>query len=573
MDDSSYDSNYERAMERLSLQAPWWTHKALSDPGITLLEMWALLVDMQSYYMDQVQESHYRKYLKLLGIREDMGECAAAWVSFGGVDESCIIPRGTKLLADRMVFETEEEEELTANALVGFYQRPGKNLVNIMNISRKNRFRLQEDKEGTLFSFVLQKPVEAGRQLRLYVLLDEKEKRNPAGRDFYMAQLAWEYRTEKGWQEARVLRDDTRGLLYSGMLCLLPEQGAGCNTDGGCQIRCRVKAGAYDVPPVLYKLCLNVVRVVQKNTLCSEETAEFSKDCSRVALRSYLAKTGSLRVFQRQKEDIWKDITADCRMDPPVTAEQRERALFFEGEGQVKVLCMAEELAAYPVTGVAAQQIPLPWENLMQNSVELMLGQDSGSGLYRMYRREEPEEERYDNAWHWQEGENVIVLGDGRHGDIPKPSGDGLRLTSLALWEGAKGNVAIGRISQWEKPELFPGISCSNLLEGRGGRERKKPSEQFAEISKVLMRENRMVTEEDIRALALETPGLLLQAAKAEWRDGAAVVTVFPAKPLKSAYCVERYRSQVAEYLESFRMAGSRMEVVVADTPETAAAE
>ncbi len=43
LDDSSYRAVYEKAMERLQRQAPWWTHRELSDPGITILELWALL--------------------------------------------------------------------------------------------------------------------------------------------------------------------------------------------------------------------------------------------------------------------------------------------------------------------------------------------------------------------------------------------------------------------------------------------------------------------------------------------------------------------------------------------------
>ncbi len=117
LDESSYESVYENAVTRIQKAAPWWTHREASDPGITLLEMWSVLADMQSFYLDQVQESHYRKYLKLLGIPLQEEKCASAWVSFEEVARDCRIPRGTKLTADKMVFETEEEEELTANGL------------------------------------------------------------------------------------------------------------------------------------------------------------------------------------------------------------------------------------------------------------------------------------------------------------------------------------------------------------------------------------------------------------------------------------------------------------------------
>ena len=119
LDESSYESIYEDAEAQIQKAAPWWTHREASDPGVTLLEMWAVLADMQSFYLNQVQEAHYRKYLKLLGIRRQEGACACAWVSFEGVKEDITLPRGTKLTADRTVFETEKEARLTSNSLCG----------------------------------------------------------------------------------------------------------------------------------------------------------------------------------------------------------------------------------------------------------------------------------------------------------------------------------------------------------------------------------------------------------------------------------------------------------------------
>lgn len=565
LDDSSFEGLYERAIGRLKEQAPWWTHQEVSDPGITLIEMWAMLADMQSYYMDQVGEAHYRKYLKLLGVEEDAGELAAAWIFFSGVEQACVIPQGTKLLSGEMVFETEEEVELTDNSIVGFYQGEGRNRVMVMNLYRKSRFVLQEDRERVLFSFALKKTIPKGGRLTLYLLLDERAGRSPAGEGFYMAQPAWEYCTKDGWKEAKILRDDTRGLLYSGILCL-EFKTAWTGQEDGYRMRCRVKEGTYDMMPVLYKIYLNVVRARQKDTLCCTENVSIPAGGGRVALRHYLAKTGNLRVFLEETEDIYREITADCAIDPPVTAMQKERFLSCPGEGNVTVVCTSkkqmEESVACPVTGVSSQHIPLPWENVMENRVEWMLcGAD---GLYRRYCRTEPEEERYVRAWHWQEGKKVIVLGDGRHGDIPEPSEEGLCFTSLVLWEAEKGNVSIGRITQWERPDLFAGISCTNHLIGNGGRSAKKPSEQFAGIAKVLQKANRMVTEEDIRGLAKETPGLLLRDVAAHWEAGRVVVTIFPAVPLKNEGCVQRYETEVAKYLEPFRMVGSRLEVKVA---------
>lgn len=578
LDDSSYDEIYEKAMEMLRIQAPWWTHTEVSDPGIMLLEMWALLMDMQSFYLDQVQESHYRKYLKLLGIQPDEGECARAWIFFENVDRDCTVPEGTKLLADRMVFETAGEVRLVRNRLTGFYLGDGTNRSGAMMLQRKSSFVLPEGREA-LFSFTLEEPLEPGRNFLFFVLLREEKGRNSVEKGFYMAQLAWEYRTKEGWREARIVRDDTRGLLFSGLIGVrtdIPMDGGGRT---GYAVRCRIKQGAYDVMPVVYKIYLNAAEVVQKNTLCCAEDVDFSEKCHVAALKTYLGKTGRLWILQRKDRDkgdtwqegeLWEDITdsPNVTVEPPVTAERMERHVFFASEGHVRIVCSAMETVSEElvkeVTGVAAQQIPLAWDRLLRPSVNLLLEQ-GGEKLYRTYCRREPEEDRYGNAWHWKEEENVIVLGDGRHGEIPLPSREGLRFTSLALWEGEKGNVAINRITAWERPDLFPGITCTNRLTGRGGRERRLPSQQFQEAGRVFQNQNRMITQEDIQYLAKNIPGLLIKEASAQWQDSALVVKLVPKHELRSSYCVQRYREQAEYYLEQYRLAGTRLKIEIGD--------
>lgn len=583
LDDNSYDRLYEKAMERLDGQAPWWTHREVSDPGIMLIEMWALLSDMQSYYLDQVQESHYRKYLKLLGISPDEGSCAWTWVFFElgkDTERECIVPEGTKLLSDQMVFETEEEVRLVRNSLREFYLgNYREDRTDAMRLSRKNRFALEDqaDQERVLFMFVLDRTLKQ-EDFSFFVLLDERVKRNDAGKVTGMTRLVWEYRLSDVWQEAEVVRDDTAGLLFSGIITLridLPKDGRRCWIN---RIRCRIGQGAYEVMPVLYKIYLNVVRVVQRDTLCCEEDAAFTPLCHTIALKSYLARTGRLRILKEMAEGtecdgrLWEDITEQVHVDAPITADRADRYVSYGGTGRVKILCTAPwitpEEFLFPVTGIASQRISLPWKKVMRSSVRLMVRQGGEGGKrYRSCGRTDPEEDRYRNAWHWDGEENVIVLGDGRHGEIPDASEDGLCLSSLSLWEGEKGNVPVDRITKWQQPELFPGITCTNYLAGREGRGRKEPSLQFGEAREALLRQNRMVTEADIRELVMETPGLLISRVTAGWRDNTAVVEVYPAYPLKEHYCVEWYRKQVEGHLMPYRLAGTKIKVEIKDSP------
>ncbi|MCM1192397.1 MAG: hypothetical protein NC123_10760 [Butyrivibrio sp.] len=563
LDDSSYSKMWEKAAGRLQEQADWWSHRGLSDPGVTLLELWAVLCDMQSFYLDQVQESHYRGYLKLLGREPDQGSCARAWVLFQEVAEDCVLPAGTKLLANALIYEIPETTELTGNVICELFRGADNYRVSAMLLSRK--YSLELKRSEVLFSFWLKKPLRAGQRVWFYVLLEKREQSNPPAPGFSQVRLAWEYKTAHGWREARTLKDETYGLLCSGGICLETDRPMEAG-EGGCKIRCRVVEGEYDKMPTLFKISLNAVEAVQKSTLCCQEYGAFSRACGRAELQSYLGKTGEIRVFAGQGDGFWKEITDKCRIEPPVTAEGQSRYVYFQGEARVKFVCsaagFAEEYGPCPVTGVTGQRILLPWKNVLRDSAELMLAQGE-EGLYREYRRTEPEEIRFPNAWHWGEEENEIVLGDGRHGDIPEASERGLLLTSLALFEGERGDVSIGRIRQLERPELFPKMSCSNPMSGGGGRNRKRPSEQFRELAGGLAGLNRIVTEEDAKELAGKTPGLLVRNTEAKWKDNKLVVTVTPRVSLKEC-CREQYRNAVERYLEQYRPAGIAIRVEIA---------
>lgn len=110
---------------------------------------------------------------------------------------------------------------------------------------------------------------------------------------------------------------------------------------------------------------------------------------------------------------------------------------------------------------------------------------------------------------------------------------------------------------------MFPGITCTNRLPGRGGRDPLGPAGQFEEAGKAFSRQDRMVTAEDIGKLAEEVPGLLIQKAAADWKDGMLVVTIFPKERLGSAYCIERYQALTREYLEQYRLAGTGLRIEI----------
>jgi hypothetical protein len=66
LDNRSYADLLQESIAAIPAQAPEWTNHNASDPGITLLELFAWLTEMLLYRADRVPERHVRVFLRLL---------------------------------------------------------------------------------------------------------------------------------------------------------------------------------------------------------------------------------------------------------------------------------------------------------------------------------------------------------------------------------------------------------------------------------------------------------------------------------------------------------------------------
>src|SRR5437879_7260937 len=62
--------------------APEWTDHNVSDPGVTLIEAFAQMVDQLIYRLNRVPDRHYIKFLDLLGVQLFPPTAATGTVTF-----------------------------------------------------------------------------------------------------------------------------------------------------------------------------------------------------------------------------------------------------------------------------------------------------------------------------------------------------------------------------------------------------------------------------------------------------------------------------------------------------------
>lgn len=109
----------DEARRRIIRYCPEWTEYNLSDPGITLIELFAWMTELIVYRLNQVPDKHYVEFLNLLGIRPQPASSARTdltfWLSVSlpisaENEQSVIIPAGTEVISQSI---GEEEEEVT----------------------------------------------------------------------------------------------------------------------------------------------------------------------------------------------------------------------------------------------------------------------------------------------------------------------------------------------------------------------------------------------------------------------------------------------------------------------------
>ena len=82
LDDRRFQDILDEARRLIPRYCPEWTDHNLSDPGITLLELFAWMTDLLLYRLNRVPDKNYIKFMDLLGIRLQPARAATTDLTF-----------------------------------------------------------------------------------------------------------------------------------------------------------------------------------------------------------------------------------------------------------------------------------------------------------------------------------------------------------------------------------------------------------------------------------------------------------------------------------------------------------
>jgi predicted phage baseplate assembly protein len=126
LDDRRFQDLVDDAKRLIAQRCPEWTDHNVSDPGVTLIELFAHMTDQLIYRLNRVPERQYVTFLDLLGVRLFPPTAAAAPVTFwlaAPQPDTVRIPAATQVATVRtetetaVVFETTADLEIVRSSL------------------------------------------------------------------------------------------------------------------------------------------------------------------------------------------------------------------------------------------------------------------------------------------------------------------------------------------------------------------------------------------------------------------------------------------------------------------------
>ncbi|HTW99882.1 MAG TPA: putative baseplate assembly protein, partial [Acidimicrobiales bacterium] len=258
LDDRRFQSYVDDAKRLVQQRCPEWTDHNVSDPGVTLIETFAFMVDQLTYRLNRIPDRNYVTFLELIGLKlfpPSAAQCAVTFWLSSPQEEPVIVPRGTRVgtqrsdRSDPIVFETLRDLTIHSSALERAVS------VGVEGLSTDHSERLGI--EGFFCFGAIPIPGES-----LLLGLSEAAPSNivvlrmichieGVGVDPENPPLTWEAYDGAAWVQCELERDETGGLNAPGDVILhIPAGHASAVIDGvrAGWLRCRVTEPEEDQP-------------------------------------------------------------------------------------------------------------------------------------------------------------------------------------------------------------------------------------------------------------------------------------------------------------------------------------
>jgi predicted phage baseplate assembly protein len=251
LDDRRFQQLVDEAKRYVQQRAPEWTDHNVSDPGVTLIETFAYIVDQLLYRLNRVPDKNYTAFLDLLGIRLFPPAAAGVEVDFwlsAPQPDTVTLPPGTEVTTgdgeaeEPVVFATTDELRIVPSELNKLVTTPrtGEQTDRNRELSEGRDVRCfqtaPEPGDAVLFGLPTAVP-------RCIVAVRLDSRVEGVGVDPRQPPLVWEAWDGGRWQVCETGSDTTGGLNRPGEVIVYVPAGHTASVIGGTRagwLRCRV---------------------------------------------------------------------------------------------------------------------------------------------------------------------------------------------------------------------------------------------------------------------------------------------------------------------------------------------
>lgn len=279
LDTRTFQDIVDDAKRQIGLRCPEWTDHNVSDPGVTLIELFAYMTEMSLFRMNQVPDRNYIKFLEMIGVSLEMPEAArtdlrfriSRWIEdVDGAEEYELLLRGGRTVAATIRTDTEESIEFVTDADLrmvrpkmsfavavpvpdepdGEKEARGARELPKKTLAETDGFQIFSSlpKQGDAFYIGFENDISSNLvDLQVECLTAAATGLNES----YPAQV-WEVWTATGWERLEIEDDTTFGFNRSGDVELAFPRGLVQTVIGGKKAfwaRVRYTVDAADLPP------------------------------------------------------------------------------------------------------------------------------------------------------------------------------------------------------------------------------------------------------------------------------------------------------------------------------------
>lgn len=549
LNDVSLDSILDEVKNQITYINPDWTNFQESDPGITLVELFAWLKSVQHEYLNRILPGVERNFLKLLDVNIRKNKGSETLLQVSDLAENVTLPVRTPWRSGNMIFENLNRQTLITSKIlsinfenpefpaeVEYYRFDGNKVFYLFgkDIDRKN------DKDAVRrFTINFDSEIPSNDIVNLYfaVHCSDDLKRNPVrpGDKFSrMADISWEYYGEEngkiGWHKLEIVKDYTYDFLFPGIVKIrLKGKMAPLNEE--YKIRVTLDYDEYDYPPRINNIIPNVFRVCQNDTRCENTVIKKSEIAPDHTFKLYMdtAIYGRSYVYYKKNggwvetnlatfhSDIKNgELTVDVSEAWNLVASVRN-----DEEAFMVVSCdqdLKDKLSLGSGTGASGQSVEINLKNVLQSDFEIMISEMvNGEEVFYKWKCTDDlySSDKFDRHYVMDREEGVLVFGDHEHGMAPRVGKNNIKICSLRYTNGENSDTKEGMISEViSKNKVLSAARIDQITPATGGEDTETLEHARARAANLFDKPGRAVTIKDYEEIVKRTPGLTFSSVK-----------------------------------------------------------